>query len=110
MYEERPDSRILPERIEQSVLAAGCPIASEQGLALAPPTAAGDLDCPAAARGVDHKIRSVRDELAVYAEYRAQRAFYLGLRIVPRLQRAYGQLDQRVQRRHVGQHRPANVI
>jgi hypothetical protein len=109
MHKERSDPGVIPERVEQRIFTAGSPIASEQSLALAPTPAAGDLRFSAGAHRLDDKIRSVGDELAVYAENRAESAFHLGRRIVLRLEQAHRQLDQRTQRRHVRCRRAAKV-
>src|SRR5260370_38222309 len=59
MYKEGSDSRVIPKRVEQIVLAARSPIASKEGLALAPTSPTGDrFLTPVADRFVD-QVRNV---------------------------------------------------
>src|SRR6202022_3775201 len=96
MHEESSDLRVIPKRNEQTIFPAGSMIAAEESLALAP-TPAGDDFLLAAVHGFKNKIRTVGNELAVYAENRTQRALNLGRGIILSLERAHREVDQRME-------------
>ncbi len=85
MHKESPDLRVIAKWVEQIIFPSRCNVAAKKGLALAPTSATDNLVLPAA-RGFENKVRSVRNQLAVYAENRAESSFDLGLRVILHLQ------------------------
>jgi hypothetical protein len=83
-------------------------IAAEESLALAPTPAADDL-LRAARCGFEDKIRTVGNELAVYAKDGTESAFNLGRGIILRLECAHREVDKRLERGDVRRCCEANV-
>jgi len=74
MYKEGTNLRSFPPRIKQRVFSASPAVTSKECLAFAPAATANDHRLQS---GFGNELRPIRDQLAIYAIDRLQRAFDL---------------------------------
>ena len=94
MNKEGADLRGLPLRIKQRIFPGRPAVAAKECLAFAPATTANDYRFRP---GFHNEVRSIRDQLAIHAIDRLQRAFDLSGSVIRRLQSADRGINQRTQ-------------